>query len=192
MCVWRKHFWHRQTIILVLLPIWLYSLFSEFSEALSGFTSISSRSWKASNAQIYGNIMIKKIPRLHTFQVQALRSNYFNRKVHGFMAKIFGFLVHPYLTGGLQVSVTIRSPPGDYHRRLPLTRSSIVCLASLELSVLRLFLFKALQVNFSHWHRHRNDKGHKAVILPGFFGSWWRTGEFHNTFWSCSRSWSCY
>lgn len=74
MHVWRKYSWHRQTTVLVLLSIWLYSLFNEFSEALPGFTSISCRSWKASNAQVHGNAMIKSPD-----YVQALRSDYFTR-----------------------------------------------------------------------------------------------------------------
>lgn len=82
MYAWKKHSVLR-LFILVLLTIRLYSLFS--SGAFLGCSSIRCRSWKASDAQIYGNIMMKKnpVPRLHPFQVQALRSNYFNRQAYG-------------------------------------------------------------------------------------------------------------
>ena len=56
--------------ILVLLTIWLYSLCS--SGALIGCTSISCRSWKASDAQIYGNIIMKKI---HSPQTTSIPSS---------------------------------------------------------------------------------------------------------------------
>jgi len=53
--------YEESTQTLVFLIIWLYPLFS--SGALLGYTSINCRSWKDSDAQIYGNIMMEKNPQ---------------------------------------------------------------------------------------------------------------------------------